>query len=182
MPLRSGRFPLIFSLLIAAGIALSACGSNDPPKVPRSIIITAPPIPVGTLVAGCSTSELEAWLEVAASLTNRFSIESLAALDQPPETVPDTLSRQIDLIDRIVAEPVPECAVTAQAAIVQRLRAIHAAFLAFDEAGIDGEMLRARVTEQQVALDTEGAALLADLEAGLEELYRLDAQAAAPDE
>ena len=105
MPLRSGRFPLILALLVAAGIALSACGSNDPPEVPRSIVITAPPIPVGTLVAGCSTSELEAWLEVAASLTNRFSIESLAALDQPPETVPDTLS------------PVPQSSYGAQKAM-----------------------------------------------------------------
>ena len=116
MPLRSIRLPLMLALLIATVAVLAGCGSNTPPEVPRSVVITAPPVPVGTLVAGCTASGLEAWYEVATSLSDRFAVESLAALDLPPDRLPDAISRQSDLLDRMLAEPVPECAGAAQAA------------------------------------------------------------------
>jgi len=182
VPLRSIRLPLMLVLLFAVVVALAACGSNTPPEVPRSLIITAPPVPVGTLVAGCTASGLEAWYEVATSLTDRFAIESLAALDLPPDSLPDAISRQSDLLDRIVAEPVPECAGAAQAAIVQRMRAIYGDFLAYDEGQLDAETLRARVTEVHTGLETEVASMLDSLGAGLEELFRLEREAAQPGE
>lgn len=176
---RPSHYPVISACALVIALA-AGCGSNTPPSVPRSIVITAPPVPVGTLVAGCDASELETWYEVAGTLANRFDVESMAALDQPADTLPDTLSRQSDLIDRILAEPVPECAGTAHAAIIQRLKTIRAAFTAFYEGQIDGETLRTRVTAEHGALTTEVATMLGDLAAGMDALSRWATQTAAP--
>lgn len=169
-----------YPALYVLAIVLAGCGSHTPSSLPQSTVITAPPIPVGTLVAGCNASELEAWSEVASTLANRFDVESMAALGQPVDTLPETLSRQSDLIDRILAEPVPECAGTAQAALMQRLRAIRAAFTSFYEAQIDAGQLRARVTAEHDALTTEVAAMFGDLAAGMDALAGWETQTAAP--
>lgn len=160
-----------YPALYAPVIALTGCGAHTPPGLPPSTVITAPPVPVGTLVAGCDASRLEAWTEVASALAHRFDIESMAALEQPVDTLPDTLSRQSDLIDRILAQPAPECAGAAQAALMQRLEAIRAVYTSFDEA---------RVTAEHDALTTEVAAMFGDLAAGRDALSRWETQTAAP--
>lgn len=180
--MRQGSHPTTRRVwLVAAsliGALLAACGSNAAPGLPPSTLVTLPPVPVGTLVAGCSAAGLESWYEVASTLTASFTAESLAALDQPPDTLLNTLIHQHDLIDRIVREPVPECAAAAQAAIVARLRAMQAAFTAYDEGSIDAAALRARVAAEQQAIEREVSPLLDSLAAGLDELYRLATQAA----
>ena len=176
MRLHLRQYPVLYALVIA----LTGCGAPTPPGLPPSTMITAPPIPVGTLVAGCDASALEAWTEVASVLAHRFDIESMAALEQPGDSLADTLSRQSDLIDRILAQPVPECAGTTHAALMQRLEAIRAAYTSFDEARIDAEQLRARVTAEHNALTTEVAAMFGDLAAGRDALSRWETQTAAP--
>lgn len=180
MHLRQSRYPLGVLLAIGLAIGLTACGPNPTPSVPQSIVITAPSIPIGTLVAGCSASELEAWYEVAGSLSDRFAIESIAALDQPPDAMAPILGRQAKLLDRIMAEPVPECAGETHTAIVQRLAAIRAAFEAYYEMQIDASQLRERVNAEHTVLTTEVAARLSDLAAGMDELYYLATQTAVP--
>lgn len=172
---RTRRVWLVAFSLSAA--LLAACGSNAAPGLPSSTLITLPPVPIGTLVAGCSATGLEAWYEVASTLSASFIAESLAALDQPPDTLLNTLIHQHDLIDRIVREPAPECAATAQAAIVTRLRAMQAAFTAYDEGNIDSATLRARVTAEQQSFEREVSPLMESLTAGLDELYRRATQA-----
>jgi len=169
------RVWLVAASLIAG--LLAACGSNAAPGLPPSTLVTLPPVPVGTLVAGCSATGLEAWYEVASTLSASFTAEALAALDQPPDALLNTLIHQNDLLDRIVREPVPECAVAAQAALVARLRAMQAAFTAYDEGRIDAAELRTRVTAEQQAIEREVTPLMDRLAGGLDELYRLATQA-----
>lgn len=163
-----------------AALLLAACGSNTQPGLPPSRLITLPPVPAGTLAAGCETGELESWFEVAAPLTGSFAEESLAALTlAPSDALLDLLSRQSDLIERIVREPVPECAAPVQAEIVRRLRAINTAFSQFQGAAITADELRATVTLEHQALQTDVAGLMSDLNRGLDELYQLETQAAS---
>lgn len=180
MRLHPRHYLMMPVLAIGLVFALAGCGSNTPQTVPRNIVITAQPVPLGTLVAGCVASELEAWYEVASTLSNRFTVESIAALDQPPDTLPATLSRQSDLIDRILAEPVPECAGDTHAMIVQRLKTIRAAFESFYEERIDAAELRDRVNAEHEVLTTEVAVMLGDLAAGMDALYRWETETPAP--
>lgn len=161
-------------LVVGLAIGLWGCGANEAPGLPPNIVITPPSVPLGTVVSGCSAAELEAWYEIASTVTRSFSAESLAALNRPREDLSDSLGRQSDLLARMLQEPAPECAQDAQAAIIRPLQAILDAFSAYYGQQITHDELRARVEAQHATLNTEVSAHLGDLAAGLDLLFELE--------
>ena len=163
-------------LLVAAllgGLLLPACGDRVSSDPPPGIPITIQAEPLGTVLPGCQTGELEDWYELAGSLVVTFRDESLAALDGLPDTLVLALLRLSDLRDAIAAQPVPECAMLAHNTILVHVRQTLDAFQAYAAGKVAEDALRAEVQAAAEAISTTVAGVLdttrTQLEQGLSE-------------
>ena len=106
---------MLRNLYRLAGIMLTlvllavSCGKAEPTPTPSPlppVTVSAPATPV--FVAGCTTTDLETWLESTYFLTDEFVNVTNYLSTQSPEAVRAGITRLVMLRDAILAVPVPE--------------------------------------------------------------------------
>ncbi|NDJ75777.1 MAG: hypothetical protein GYB65_05925 [Chloroflexi bacterium] len=168
---------LFFMILILVLVGtLAACSDNGDDdddgggQGPLYTELTVPPPPQVTTLPGCSASEVENWYEVAGANVDRFSMESLDALDNLPE--PDQtgplLQRLIQQRDAINAVNPSECVAPVHSEIVARVNSTVDSFDNYRQGLIDAARLRSEVQqyndeiEQQKTIFEETTELFED--------------------
>ncbi len=102
--------PRVWLILIVLAVLFSACDPAPEPTstatVPPPVTLTPPASPV--FLAGCTTDDLENWLEQTDFLLRDFVSVMNQAGRQEPIQVRATIQRLAQLRDALIAVPAPE--------------------------------------------------------------------------
>ncbi|MBN1680565.1 MAG: hypothetical protein JW966_09750 [Anaerolineae bacterium] len=177
----NNRRPLIwpqmgFSLLIiglVSGLLLAACEDNgDPQEPPPNIVVTFQAQPIATVLPSCEPKEVEAWFEVVGSLIYIFADEAMAARDLPTEDMIPVINRLMELSNRIVEQPTPECVLEAQGKIVFAVRTVMSVYQTYTNGEIAQEELATEVEAINDEIQGDITEILGATQDELENLLR----------
>ena len=167
--MRRARVSLVLWIAVLVSVlVISACG-DDGDKLPPSVIITIQPEPVATVIAGCTSTDLEAWYEVVSTLITTYRDESRAGVNVKPGDVGPIVNRLVELRDVIGRQPAPECAVLTHNMIMLYIRDILAAYQRYGNGDLSQDGLKAQIDASTSGIDTSVVSLLSTVQGTLEQ-------------